>query len=94
VTLSWQDHHISNDGDVTQHCGSTDYDDMWVVCTDSIGAILWDKSCGGTDYDLGNAIACLSDTEWMIAGSSLSEDGDHHTDCMDSSCYRFQGNGW
>jgi len=81
----------SNDGDVSEHWGSIDYDDMWLVCTDSAGIILWDKSCGGTDYDHGNAIGCLSETEWIIAGNSLSEDGDHHTDCMDSSCYPISG---
>jgi PKD repeat protein len=81
----------SNDGDVTNHHGTTDYDDFWVVSIDSMGIIMWEKSIGGTDYDHGNAIGQLNNEEWMFVGSSLSGDGDHLGECADNSCYPISG---
>lgn len=81
----------SDDQDVAEHDGTTDYDDMWLVCTDSSGTILWDKSCGGSNYDHGYAIGTLNESQWVIAGSSLSDDGDHKVDCVNNSCYPISG---
>ena len=41
----------SNDGDITDHNGSTGFTDSWLVKTDSQGNIEWSESLGGTDMD-------------------------------------------
>ncbi len=64
----------SNDGDVTgNHAGSGDY---WVVKTDNVGTIQWQKSLGGTDSELATSIKQTSDGGYIVAGYSQSADGD------------------
>src|SRR5262249_43673023 len=46
----------SNDGDVTGNHGHRGFTDIWVVKIDSTGAILWERSLGGTANDIGNCI--------------------------------------
>jgi len=68
----------SNDGDVTgHHGGSFDYDsDYWVVKLNSIGNLQWQKSLGGTDVDAAYSIQQTGDGGFIVAGTSLSNDGD------------------
>ncbi|MDR0665109.1 MAG: hypothetical protein LBF86_06275, partial [Helicobacteraceae bacterium] len=71
----------STDGNVTGHHGSTDNTDCWIVKLNANGAIEWQKSLGGSDYDYANSIQQTSDGGYIIAGSSYSTDGnvtDHH----------------
>lgn len=63
----------SNDGDVTGNHGGTDY---WVVKLDSAGSIVWEKSLGGTLYDVAHSIFQTSDGGYVVAGESYSNDGD------------------
>jgi hypothetical protein len=63
----------SADGDVTINHGNSDY---WVVKLSSTGALLWQKTYGGTSYDNANSIQQTSDGGFIIAGSSYSADGD------------------
>ena len=72
----------SNDGDVTGHHGpaNTAYD-FWVVKLDSVGTIVWQKSLGGTDYDVSSGVQQTTDGGYIVAGDSVSNDGDvtgHH----------------
>ncbi|MCY7409367.1 MAG: PKD domain-containing protein [Chitinophagales bacterium] len=78
----------SLDGDVTNHHGTDDFDDVWLIGIDADGNILWKNSFGGTDYDHGNAVVALNADEVIVAGSSLSIDGDHKTSCIQDSCYQ------
>lgn len=60
--------------------------DFWVVRLDATGAILWQKSLGGTRSDLLADIQVTSDGGFILAGSTDSNDGDvtgNHgtTDC-------------
>jgi len=66
--LSW-----STDSDVTNNHGSSDY---WIVCIDTLGAINWQKTYGGSEWDGANSIYSTSDHGFVIAGFSLSSDGD------------------
>ena len=63
----------SNDGDVSLNNG---YEDYLVVKLTSIGTIEWQKSLGGSGRDYANSIQQTSDGGYIVAGSSVSNDGD------------------
>jgi hypothetical protein len=63
----------SIDGDVTGNHGSRDY---WIVKLNASGNIQWQKSYGGTSDDFNPSIKQTTDGGYVIAGSSLSNDGD------------------
>jgi Secretion system C-terminal sorting domain len=63
----------SNDGDLTQNNGDSDY---WVVKLDATGVIQWQKALGGTDIDLATSVKQTSDNGYMVAGYTKSGDGD------------------
>jgi hypothetical protein len=68
----------SNDGDVSGNHGIGDY---WIVKLDGTGSIQWQKSLGGSNDDDVASIEQTSDGGYIIAGSSLPNDGDvtgHH----------------
>jgi hypothetical protein len=64
---------FSNDGDVSGNHGNCDY---WVVKTDDTGAIQWQRSMGGSDIDIAVSVIQTWDSGYVIAGRSLSKDGD------------------
>ena len=63
----------SNDGDVIGNHGGSDY---WIVKLDSNGDIQWQKSLGGSLGDFASSIQQTSDGGYVVAGFSLSNDGD------------------
>ena len=63
----------STNGDVTDNHGNADY---WVVKLDSLGIIEWQKSLGGTGDDFGQSIQQTIDDEYVVAGQSISLNGD------------------
>ncbi|MCX6183863.1 MAG: T9SS type A sorting domain-containing protein [Flavobacterium sp.] len=63
----------SNNGDVSSNQGNTDY---WVVKLDNQGVILWQKTLGGTNQDAAYSIQPTSDGGYIVAGYTLSTDGD------------------
>lgn len=63
----------SNDGDMTSNHGSLDF---WVVKLNAQGDIIWQKSLGGTDDDLGSSIQETSDGGYIVAGNTNSNNGD------------------
>lgn len=55
--------------------------DVWVVKTDSLGNILWEKSYGGSEDEAGYDLILLEDGSIMVACVSESTNGminDHH----------------
>ncbi len=66
---------FSDDGDVSNHFGSTDTSDAWVVKLDSNGNIQWDRSYGGSNFDVGSHIEEISGG-YIFIGDSRSADGD------------------
>jgi type 1 glutamine amidotransferase len=63
----------SNDGDVT---GNHGYDDIWVLKLNSLGAIVWQKTLGGTSDEWLSSIQQTADGGYIVAGSTSSNDGD------------------
>ncbi len=63
----------SNDGDVTGSHGGVD---AWVVKLDAMGNISWQKALGGSDYDPAYAVRQTTEGGYIVAGSTLSNDGD------------------
>lgn len=71
----------SNDGDVSNHHGTTNTMDVWVVKLDSLGNLIWSKSIGGTENDFGLYVQCIPSGGYVVVGESISNDGDfsgHH----------------
>ena len=63
----------SSDGDVIGNHGNYDY---WVVKLDTAWTITWQKCLGGTNLDQAYSIQQTTDGGYIIAGLSLSNDGD------------------
>ncbi len=64
---------MSNDSDVT---GNHGYEDYWVVKTDSLGNIEWQKALGGSVSDYGYSLVQTIDGGYVVAGYADSDDGD------------------
>lgn len=68
----------SIDGDLSFNNGE---EDCWIVKTDSLGNIEWEKAYGGSGFDGLTAAILTADGGIAFAGQSLSNDGDvsgHH----------------
>ncbi len=72
----------SNNGDVTaNHSLDSNYSDYWIVRVNDTGAIVWQKTLGGSANDEAQSIELSTDGGFMIAGTSTSLNGDvtdHH----------------
>ncbi|TGD56921.1 T9SS type A sorting domain-containing protein [Flavobacterium humi] len=67
----------STDGDVTGHHGNSDTQDYWVTKINKLnGAIIWQKSLGGTEEEQAGTISLASNGDYVINGESYSNDGD------------------
>ncbi len=66
---------FSNNGDVSGHHGGVFYD-YWIVKLKKTGAIQWQKSLGGSNDDVAYSIQQTADSGYIVAGYSLSNDGD------------------
>ncbi len=66
-------HTASIDGDVSDNHGGID---AWVVKLDSLGAIQWQKTLGGSKNDDATSVELVQDGGYIIAGESNSNDGD------------------
>ena len=64
---------FSTDGDVS---GARGFGDFWVVKLNSSGNLVWQKTLGGTRSEEARAITTTADGGFLVAGSTLSEDGD------------------
>lgn len=68
----------SSDGDVSVHYPSLDSipnRDIWLVKIDSSGAILWERSLGGSRNDVPSKLLVLQNG-YLLAGITQSVDGD------------------
>jgi hypothetical protein len=64
---------FSSDGDVSFNHGLTD---VWVVKISEEGGLEWERSYGGTDFDLGSTISLTADGGYIIGGTTASNNGD------------------
>ena len=63
----------SQDVDISNPKGGYD---IWAVKLDSKGTLVWDRSVGGSEYDVGNAIIETFTGDFLIAGQTFSQDKD------------------
>ena len=63
---------VSNDGNVYGNHGGLDY---WIVKLDGAGTLLWQQCLGGSSYDMAYDIQQTADGGYVVAGYSLSNDG-------------------
>lgn len=63
----------SNDFDVSNNKGAAD---LWVIKISTDGELIWEKSFGGSSFDVGRSIEKTQDNGYIITGSSRSADGD------------------
>ncbi|MFT7251770.1 MAG: hypothetical protein ACI9FW_001514 [Flavobacterium sp.] len=62
----------SMDGDISLNKGAND---VWVINIDDNGALLWEKSFGGSGFDTSNSIRMISNGNFLISGHTRSVDG-------------------
>jgi hypothetical protein len=70
----------STNGDVGQFYGGYDY---WVVKTNDVGVIEWQKSFGGDSHDWASSVQQTADSGFIVAGYTISNNGQvtgHHGD--------------
>ncbi|WP_435523851.1 hypothetical protein [Chryseobacterium indoltheticum] len=63
----------SNNGDLTSNNGKKDF---WVVKSNHLGTIQWQKSLGGSQDEEAHSIRQTADGGYIIAGETNSNDGD------------------
>ncbi|WP_010521340.1 hypothetical protein [Aquimarina agarivorans] len=63
----------STDFDISNNKGSYDF---WAVRIDDTGALVWEKTYGGSGIDMANAIIKTSNDNYIIVGDSRSSDFD------------------
>ncbi len=63
----------SSNGDVIGNDGGADY---WIVKVNDLGEILWQKTFGGTQAELGFSMQQTSDDGYIMAGYAWSNNGD------------------
>ncbi len=66
----------SNDGDVTNHNGSTDSTDGWVIKLDADTNIQWQHSFGGSGDDDFTSVVAGNDGSYYCIGNTNSAGGD------------------
>ncbi|RZN83794.1 MAG: hypothetical protein EVB11_03480 [Winogradskyella sp.] len=63
----------SNDLDVSSNNGAADF---WLIKISTDGNLIWQKTIGGSGFDVARDINTTQDNGFIISGSSRSSDGD------------------
>ncbi len=63
----------SNDQNVSENSGGAD---VWIIKINPSGELLWEKTLGGSSFDVGRSVSITQDNSFLISGSSRSSDGD------------------
>lgn len=63
----------STDGAISSNKGAND---VWIISIDDNGALLWEKSYGGSGFDTSNSIRRIANGNFLIAGHTRSIDGE------------------
>ncbi|AUP79814.1 hypothetical protein [Flavivirga eckloniae] len=63
----------SHDLDVSNNNGAAD---LWIIKINPSGGLIWEKTIGGSSFDVGRSISKTQDNGFIISGSSRSTDGD------------------
>ncbi|MFY0628926.1 MAG: hypothetical protein JXR05_01020 [Flavobacteriaceae bacterium] len=62
----------SNEQDVSSNNGAAD---LWVMKISEAGNLVWNRSIGGSSFDVARSVSATSDNGYIIAGSSRSSNG-------------------
>jgi hypothetical protein len=62
----------SSNIDVSQNNGAAD---VWIIKISPEGSLIWEKTLGGSSFDVGRSISKTLDDGFLIAGNSRSSDG-------------------
>lgn len=63
----------STDTDVSNNNGAAD---LWLIKISPAGELLWEKTIGGTSFDVARSITRTQDNGFLLSGSSRSDNGD------------------
>jgi len=63
----------SNDLDISKNNGAAD---LWIIKISPSGSLIWEKTFGGTSFDVPRSISKTQDNGFLISGNSRSSDGD------------------
>ncbi|WP_400075509.1 hypothetical protein [Winogradskyella sp. R77965] len=63
----------SSNNDVSNNNGAAD---LWLIKISPNGDLIWEKTIGGTSFDVARSIVKTQDNGFLLAGSSRSSDGD------------------
>lgn len=66
----------SNDGDITGFHTGPGSSDVWVVKLDNMGNKVWTTTIGGSNGDAVHGVAKSNDGGYVLAGRTMSNDGD------------------
>ncbi len=66
-------HTFSTDTDVSGNHGGSD---LWLIKVDDLGNLIWERTFGGTGFDMGRSVSQGTDGGFILAGNSRSTDGD------------------
>ncbi len=61
----------SSNNMVTQNQGKADY---WIIKVDSLGALQWEESYGGSENDIASSVVQTPDGGYLVAGGAVSFD--------------------
>ena len=64
---------FSADTDISKNNGESD---VWLIKVSDTGALIWEKTYGGTAFDAAQAVRVTAEGGLLIAGNSKSSDGD------------------
>ena len=63
----------SSDVNISNSIGNAD---LWLIKISPTGNLIWEKTIGGTSFDVGRSISKTQDNGFLLSGSSRSSDGD------------------
>ena len=63
----------SSNNDISNNNGAAD---LWVIKISTDGEMIWEKTIGGSNFDVARSIVSTQDNGFLLAGSSRSSDGD------------------
>ncbi|WP_303318935.1 hypothetical protein Q4Q34_05655 [Flavivirga abyssicola] len=62
----------SEDLDISSNNGAAD---LWVIKISTTGNLIWEKTFGGSNFDVGRSVSKTQDNGFIISGSSRSSNG-------------------
>lgn len=82
---------VSDNGDVAGwHTNAKNLSDEWIIRTDDMGKILWQRCLGGSGQEEGRDIIQITDSTYVTAADGGSNDGDMNNNYGESDYWLVQ----